>query len=130
MENQENKTGNKNGKHHSQGHKHHGSHHGEECCSGGKCCGSSCCSGHKVGLAFLVIVGVAALLLIGFSWGARMNYGRAQGFEKGWMMDGRFSSQEINSEFRGCGCRGLNTLEPTPAAPAPTTGTDSQTPLE
>ncbi len=141
MENQENKPGSKHGQHH-HNHKHHEGHHEDHgCCSKEKCsesgqtkcCGtSSCCSGHKVAKVFLGLIAIIALLLIGFSWGARMNYKHTSDVTKGWMMEDRSGGCPFKKDGRNCGCQGagLNSPETETVVPAPTTGTDSQVPLE
>ena len=130
MENQENKTSNKNGQHH-HGHKHHEGHHESHgCCAAEKCCSSSCCSGHKGARVILGIIAAAALLLIGFSWGARTSYGRVEGFARGWMMDGR-STQTVNKDFRSCACQGAGLNTPASGSVAPVPAVESgSAPLE
>jgi hypothetical protein len=148
MENQDKKVAPKNGNHHR--HKHHGSHHdghhnnhdccgGDKCCERGRekesCCCASCCSGHKVAKFFLVLVAIIGLLIIGFCWGARMNYEQTAGFGRGWMMDSRADGRWLNKDARSCGCQnavlrvGQEEVAPTDVA-APKIPVDSSQPAE
>jgi len=146
MENQENKAGQKNGRPH-HGHKHHHDHHeGHDCCSDkkgcgsgqDKCCGGSCCSGHKVAKVFLGLIAAAAILLVGFSWGAKPNYHRIPNFSKGGMIKTESAGCPFNKDGRTCGCQGagsaaLEAGRPTliPAVDAPTDTLDNTSaPLE